>query len=232
VTATSVRPGAAPLLYLVTDRHATGARPLPEVIALALDGLGRIVPAGAVAVQLREKDLDARRLLELARPLRAVTAARGARLFINDRVDVALAVGADGVHLGGGALTVDDVHALGPGLAIAVSTHSVAEVVRHAADRRISFVVFGPVFETPSKRAHGPPLGLSALRAACATTAEVVAIGGVDPERAGACRAAGAAGIAVIRAVLAVPHPDRAAADFLERLKGLDSFSKPCTLPS
>ncbi|HEY4186166.1 MAG TPA: thiamine phosphate synthase [Polyangia bacterium] len=206
---------AAPLLYLVTDRHATRGRPLPEVIARALDGLpGSASVAGTVAVQLREKDLAARPLLALARALRAVTTARNVRLFINDRVDVALASGADGVHLGGGALTVEDVDALAPGLAIAASTHSVAEVIQRTAHPRISFVVFGPVFETPSKRAYGPPLGISALRAACATGARVVAIGGIDQDRGRACREAGAAGIGAIRAVLDVPHPDQATAGF------------------
>lgn len=205
----------APRLYLVTDRHATGGRPLVGVIAAALRGLrGRPFAPGAVAVQLREKDLPARELLALARELREVTSAGGARLFVNDRIDVALAADADGVHLGGRALTIDDVHAVAPGLQIAASTHSAAEAARRAGDPRVTFVVLGPIFETPSKRAFGPPLGLEALRAACATGAAVVAIGGIDAERARSCRAAGAAGTAVIRAVLGAPAPDRAIAGF------------------
>lgn len=86
-----------PRLYLITDRHATGGRPLRDVVAAALHGAGPA--ASQVAVQLREKDLPARALVELARELRAITTAAGAGLFINDRVDVALAVNADGVHL-------------------------------------------------------------------------------------------------------------------------------------
>jgi thiamine-phosphate pyrophosphorylase len=202
----------APQVYLVTDRRATNDRPLVDVVARALDGAGE--HAAAVAVQLREKDLDARPLLALARALRAVTAARGARLFVNDRVDVALASGADGVHLGTGALTGADVQAIAPRLEIAVSTHALAEVIRLRDASWLSFVVFGPVFETPSKQAYGPPLGVSALRQACATGASVVAIGGLDGERAGACRAVGVAGVAVIRAVLSAVDPGRATAGF------------------
>ena len=203
---------SAPQVYLITDRRATNDRPLAEVVARALDGAG--AHAGSVAVQLREKDLDPRALLALARALRAVTAAHGARLFVNDRVDVALASGADGVHLGAGALAGADVHAVAPGLEVAVSTHAVAEVIRLRDAPWLSFVVFGPVFETPSKRPYGPPLGVPALQQACATGASIVAIGGLDGERARACRAVGVAGVAVIRAILSTIDPGRAMAGF------------------
>jgi len=202
----------APRVYLITDRRATNGRPLVDVVARALDGAG--AHAASVAVQLREKDLDARALFALARALRAVTSQRGARLFVNDRVDVALACAADGVHLGGGALLAADVERIAPGLQLAISTHAVAEVSRHHDATRLSFMVFGPVFETPSKRPYGPPLGLTALRDACATGAPVLAIGGLDGERARACQAAGAAGVAVIRAVLSAVDPGRAMAGF------------------
>ena len=205
-------PQGAPRVYLITDRRATNGRPLVDVIARALDGAGAHAPA--VAVQLREKDLEARPLLDLARALRAITAGRGARLFVNDRIDVALATGADGVHLGGGALAAADVHAIAPGLDIAVSTHARADVLQQRDTSRLSFVVFGPVFETPSKRNYGPPVGLAALHDACATGVPVLALGGVDADRAPACRSAGAAGVAVIRAVLAADDPGRAMAGF------------------
>jgi thiamine-phosphate pyrophosphorylase len=218
VTAPTVAAAATtgpPRLYLVTDRDATGGRSLPAVLDVALGAVqtGALAP-GAVAVQLRDKDLNARDLLRLARELRAITAAHGVRLFVNGRIDVALAVGADGVHLGGGALPIDDVRAIGPGLQIAVSTHSGAEAMRWAADSRVCFVVLGPIFETPSKRAYGPPLGLEVLRTACATGARVIAIGGIDAARARECLAAGASGVAAIRAVLAASAPDRALTSF------------------
>jgi len=202
----------APLLYLITDRSATNGRPLVDVVGRALEGAG--AHARAVAVQLREKDLDGRALLQLARALREVTARYGTRLFVNDRVDVALASGADGVHLGGGALSPVDVQALAPGLQIAVSTHSATEAIQNRDAPWLSFLVFGPVFETPSKRAFGPPLGLSALRSACGEGLPVVAIGGLDGDRARACRQAGASGVAVIRAVFSAVDPGRATAGF------------------
>ena len=153
---------AAPRLYLITDRKATGGRALAEVVAAALTGIaGSGLDPGDVAVQLREKDLDGRALVDLARALRATTAAAGVRLFINDRIDVALAVGADGVHLGGTSLAPAEARAIAPALAIAVSTHGIADV-RAALDdpARIAFAVFGPIRDTPSKRGYGPPLGI------------------------------------------------------------------------
>jgi thiamine-phosphate pyrophosphorylase len=212
--------GAAPLVYLITDRHATQGRPLDEVIGQALRALPRAnLPPSAVAVQLREKDLDGRALLDLARRLRILTAAAGARLFVNDRVDVALAAGADGVHLGRGALAVDDVRAIAPELQIALATHSVDDVARAAADDRVSFVVFGPVFDTPSKRAYGPPLGLNLLRAAAASPVPVLAIGGVDRETISACLAAGASGVACIRPILGNGDPETALRGFFEAIE-------------
>jgi thiamine-phosphate pyrophosphorylase len=202
--------GSLPRLYLVTDRHATAGRPLAEVVRDALAG----VPPnarGAVAVQLREKELEGRALLALARELRAVTGAAGAALFVNDRVDVALAAGADGVHLGGRSLAPADVARVAPTLAMAVSTHSRAEVEAAArASRRhanLLFGVFGPVWDTPSKRAYGAPLGLEALRAAASLGLPLLALGGVTAARVAACRSAGAVGVACVRAVLAAQDP-------------------------
>jgi thiamine-phosphate pyrophosphorylase len=216
----------APRVYLITDRRAAAGRaqPLVDVVAAALGAL-RSLPrsaANAVAVQLREKDLPGGPLHELARALRSVTGDAGVRLFVNDRVDVALAAGADGVHLGGGALAVAEAHALGPGLEIAVSTHAAPEVIRAADDGRVSFVVFGPVWSTPSKRALGEPQGLEALRrAAGATSLPVLALGGVGDtvESVQQCRAAGAHGIACVRAVLAASDPAAALARILEALE-------------
>jgi len=190
-----VAAGAArvPRLVLVTDRRATQGRDLAAVVAAALD-------AGLPAVQLREKDLPGRALLALAERLRALTAARGALLLVNDRVDVAVAAGADGVHLGGGSMPVADARRLLPaGALVGVSAHDPAELSQCAGD----FAVFGPVFDTPSKRAFGPPQGLERLRAAVAASpVPVLAIGGVSAATARAVREAGAHGVAVIRAIL------------------------------
>ncbi len=206
----------APQLYLITDRHATRGRPLAVVVAAALHG----APPGdraKIAVQLREKDLSGRQSLELALELRVVTRHFGAQLFVNDRVDVALASGADGVHLGAGSLCVQDVRQIAPSLRIGVSTHSRADIEMAAAGGA-SFAVFGPVFETPSKRALGRPQGLESL-ASAAQTADglglpLVALGGVVPQNGAACLAAGAVGLACIRAVLSDPDPGAIVACF------------------
>jgi len=199
-----------PRLVLVTDRHATAGRDLVDVVAAALD-------AGLPAVQLREKDLPGRALLILAERLRQLTARAGALLLVNDRVDVAVAVGADGVHLGGGSLPADVARRLlPPGALVGVSTHAPAEAASATAD----FVFYGPVYATPSKAAFGPPQGLAALRqAAAAARVPVLAIGGVTAATVPATRAAGATGVAVIRAILSADDPALATRGLLQVLE-------------
>jgi len=210
---------AIPRLYLVTDRHATAGRALTDVVRAALAAAPHEA-AGDVAVQLREKDLDGRALTALAHELRALTRAAGAALYINDRVDVALAVGADGVHLGGRALSPGDVARVAPALAVAVSTHTRAEVEAAARSPNVRFAVFGPVWDTPSKRPYGPPVGLDALRQAAAVGLPLLALGGVTPVRVTEARAAGAAGVACIRAICSVDDPGAALAALLQAVDG------------
>jgi thiamine-phosphate pyrophosphorylase len=207
----------APALYVVTDRHATRGRPLAEVVARVLDGAARAgVSAGTVAIQLREKDLEARSLLDLARSLRALTARHGAALYVNDRADVALAAGADGVHLSGISLSPSEIAVIAPTLSIAISAHSPGEIARASAvaatkNANIRFAVLGPIFDTPSKHRYGAPLGLPALREAKKGALPVLAIGGVSLGNSRACIEAGAAGIACIRALLADENPEEIA---------------------
>lgn len=193
-------------VYLITDRHQTRGRPLTDCVEEALQG-------GVRAVQLRERDLGTRALLELARALRAITARHGAALLVNDRIDVALACAADGVHLPAHSFAVADARTLlGSDHLIGVSTHSPDDVAR-AARAGADFVVFGPVFDTPSKRPYGPPVGLPALgQAVAAATIPVYALGGVTQERVRELHPLGIAGVAVIRAVLASDDPAGAAA--------------------
>jgi thiamine-phosphate pyrophosphorylase len=194
------------LLTLVTDRHATGGRDLVDVVRAALD-------AGLPAVQLRDKDLDGGPLFALAERLRAETAARKAQLLINGRLDVALAVGADGVQLGAGAVSVTDARRLlPPDSLVGVSTHTAAEV---AAATGADFVIFGPVYATPGKSAVGPAALATAARVG---SVPVVAIGGITAAEVPALRAAGAAGVAVIRAILAAADPGAATRDLLAAL--------------
>lgn len=193
-------------LYLITDRHQVPAgRTLIETVEAALRG-------GVRAVQLREKDLPAAQLLPLAVELRALTNHYNARLLINDRVDVALAVAADGVHLGGHSLPPASVRRLlGPERLIGVSTHHLKEIAAAAASGA-DFVTFGPVFATPSKAGFGPPLGLDALRTACESSPiPVFALGGISAGGRPLLHACGAGRFAVISAIIAAPSPETAA---------------------
>ena len=196
-------------MYLVTDRHQTGGRDL-------LDVVGQALAAGVRAFQLREKDLPTRDLYHLAEKLLTKTRAAGAALLINDRVDVAMALSADGVHLTRRSLPHEESRQLlGQERLIGVSCHSLADV-REAVDGRADFVVLGPIFETPSKAAYGPPLTTALLREARATTGlPILAIGGIQEKRVPEVMAAGADGIAVISAVMAAPDPGQASADLL-----------------
>jgi thiamine-phosphate pyrophosphorylase len=192
---------AVPVVHLITDRRL--ASDLPARAAAALVAL----PAGLCAIQLREKDLGGRALLELARALRRVCDAAGQLLLVNDRLDVALAAGADGVHLPSAGLPPAEARRLlGPAALVGVSCHSTDDVAR-ARDGGASFATLSPLYDTPSKRAYGPPLGLEPLRTAAALGLPLVALGGLTPARAGEARAAGAAGVAVIRAWLDAPDP-------------------------
>jgi thiamine-phosphate pyrophosphorylase len=199
-------------LTLVTDRSQTRGRELTAVVAECLT-------AGLPAVQVREKDLGAADLATLCRPLRALTRGHGARLVVNDRVDVALAVGADGVQRTHASLAVDDIRAVaGRRLAIGASVHSLEDAL-DAERRGADWLVFGPVYDTPSKRRWGAPQGLGRLaKVTAAVRIPVVAIGGVTPERVGDVRAAGAAGVAAIAAILDTSSPGDATKRFLEML--------------
>jgi thiamine-phosphate pyrophosphorylase len=193
----------------VTDRRATAGRPLIEVVE-------RCLAAGLPAVQLREKDLAAGELLDLARALRGATARHGARLLVNDRVDVALAVAADGVQLPEAGLPPAVGRGLiGPDRLLGVSTHS-PEAVGAAGEAGADFVLFGPVYDTPSKRAFGEPRGPGSLAVACrGARVPVLAIGGVTAARVPELAGAGAAGVAVIRALLEAGDPAAATRELL-----------------
>ena len=199
-------------LTLVTDRTRTRGRELTTVVA-------ECVAAGLPAVQAREKDLGAADLAVLCRRLRELTRARGARLIVNDRVDVALAVGADAVQRTQASLPVDDIRRVaGSRLAIGASVHSLEDAI-DAELRGADWVVFGPVYDTPSKRRWGPPQGLERLaKAASAVRVPIVAIGGITPERVKDVRAAGATGVAAIAAILDTDSPADATRRFLDAL--------------
>lgn len=209
----SSRPAIDFGLYLITDRANCGGRSLLETVEQALQG-------GARAVQLREKDLSGRRLFDLACELRRLTTRYGARLFINDRIDVALAAEADGVHLGGESLPTGRVRALlGDSMLLGVSCHDLHSA-RSAQEGGADFITFGPVFYTPSKAAYGEPVGTDSLgEAARVLSIPVFALGGITKDTVPEVIAAGAAGIALISAVLAAPQPAEKTAALLALLR-------------
>jgi thiamine-phosphate pyrophosphorylase len=163
----------------------------------------RAIAAGVDWIQVREKNLDARPLEALVRAAVKISAGR-ARIFVNDRLDVALATGASGVHLGERSLPIARVASWRAAagrheLIIGESCHS-PEAARAAERSGADHVFFGPVFATPSKAAFGPPQGLDRLAIACeGARIPVIAIGGITESNTEACLAAGAAGIAAIR---------------------------------
>jgi thiamine-phosphate pyrophosphorylase len=159
----------------------------------------RAVSDGATVVQLRLKDTETAEVVATGEPMPAACRAAGVLFVVNDDVEAALRLGADGVHLGRGDAGAE--RALGAGLLLGLSASSVEEA-RAAAAAGASYVGAGPVWATPSKPDAGVPLGLEGLAAVCAAVAApVVAIGGVDASNAAECIRAGAAGVAVIRAV-------------------------------
>ncbi len=196
-------------VYLVSDRHQTGGRPLGPLIQQA-------VKAGIRAVQLRERDLSTRPLLALAEELQGHTRASGAALFVNDRGDLAMALGAEGVHLRSDSMPVGAARKLlGPERLIGVSTHSVEEVVK-AEGEGADFAVLGPVYETSSKLAYGSPLGLGPIeQAARRCRIPVFAIGGLTASRAREVRLAGAFGVAVISSILGAASVEIAVREML-----------------
>jgi thiamine-phosphate pyrophosphorylase len=179
------------LLYYITD----GRQLRGDLLA----AIHRALRAGVDWVQIREKDLSARKLFELTSAVMKLAPDAPPKIFVNTRADVALAAGAHGVHLPSGSVSAAEIRKLSsPGFVVGVSCHHTDEV-RRAASEGADFVVFGPVFETPSKQAYGPPKGLKKLEEACgAADIPVLALGGVGLGNAADCLAAGAAGIAGI----------------------------------
>ncbi|HEV2801038.1 MAG TPA: thiamine phosphate synthase [Pyrinomonadaceae bacterium] len=191
-----------PITYLVTDGRTTRDTSAASAEFTRLFALvGACVLARVSLVQLREKQMRPRVLYELTRRAADLTRGSQTRLLVNDRADIALAAGADGVHLTSRSLDPLVVRNIAPrDFLIGVSTHTLAEA-RAAAANDADFAVFGPIFDTPSKEAYGSPLGLEQLRAAAHALKPfpLIAIGGITRERITQVVASGARGIAAIR---------------------------------
>jgi len=188
-------------LYLITDRQLTGGRDLCAVVEQALDG-------GVKAIQLREKDLDGKELFALADKLSMLCQRYSAELFINDRIDVALAVDAAGVQLGKTSLPIDAARRLlGAEKLIGYSAHSPTEA-QAAAQDGVDFILFGPVYLTSSKASFGAPQGLAQLRDVVAqVTLPVYAIGGIKDENLLETMKTGSQGVALISAIIGAENP-------------------------
>lgn len=188
-------------LYLITDRNQTGSLRLTDVVEEALKG-------GVRGVQLREKDLSSRELYELAYELRKLTNKYSARLIINDRVDVAMAVDADGVHLGLNSLPIHRVRRLiGDDRLIGLSCHNQVNAIM-AQEKGADFITFGPVYYTPSKAQYGKPVGVDRLEIVShLLEIPVFALGGIKRDNIHEVVAAGASGISLVSAIIASDDP-------------------------
>lgn len=196
-------------LYLITDRRQVKGGDLIQALDEALQ-------AGVRAVQLREKDIFSREMYELAFELRKLTARYEAKLIINDRADVALAVDADGVHLGGDSIPLHRVRRiLGPEKLIGVSCHNQVSAIT-AQENGADFITFGPLFHTPSKAQYGDPVGLEKLETvASLLQIPVFGLGGIKYDHIPLVLKTGAHGVGMISAILASESPAASAAEII-----------------
>jgi len=200
-------------LYLITDRKlVTHYASLITAVEEALKG-------GVKAVQLREKDLGTRELLDMAYTMRKLTGRYNAKLFINDRVDIALSVEADGVHLGQNSMPTYAVRKIAKDkLMIGVSAHSIEEA-KQAEEGGADFITLGPVYKTPSKLKYGQPLGVDIIRKTKAEISiPVFAIGGIKKDRIKEVMDAGAGGIALISGILGAENIEEKTEEFMKLL--------------
>jgi len=226
-------------LCYVTDRRLVGRELPPGAASIhnLLKQIERAAIAGIDCVQIREKDLTARELLDLtcravavvstaanSRPRPNAPMSVSTRVLVNDRIDVAIAAGAAGVHLGGGSVPVGEVVRwcragnAPPDFLVGASCHGLDEIIE-AKRAGANYIFFGPVYETPSKISFGTPQGIERLAEACRRVRmPILAIGGINEENAGACLRAGAAGIAAIR-LFQQPPNDAALSRIVSRLR-------------
>lgn len=202
-------------LYLVTDRSLALGRATVNIVQAAIAG-------GVTCVQLREKHADTRAFLEEARALKALLDALEANipLLINDRLDVALAIGADGVHLGQSDMPLADARRLlGAAMLIGISAESVEDALRAEAEGA-DYIGISPVFATSTKADIAPPLGLEGIRRIrAAVSLPLVAIGGIHQENAQAVIRAGADGVAVVSAIVSAACPRSAATALKQQIQ-------------
>ncbi len=200
-------------VYLITDRKHCPENRLLNNLEAALKG-------GVRDLQLREKDLPLKDLHSLAVVLKQMTERYGARLYINDRVDIALMVGADGVHLPENGMPANEVKACYPHLLVGVSTHSL-DGAKQAKKDGADFITFSPIFETPSKMKYGPAQGLEALRTVCQeVTLPVLGLGGISKDRVSTVLDQGAHGVALISGIWNGPDIKQESFEYMQFFEG------------
>lgn len=192
-------------VYVITDRRIAGGRSILDVVRAAIQG-------GATVVQLREKTTTTREMVELGQALHEITHQTGVPLIVNDRLDVALAIDAEGVHVGHDDMPVALARQLiGPDRILGMSPETLAEA-RHAERDGADYLGVGDVYGTPTKPDAGTPIGVEGLAGVIrAVSIPVVAVGGITLDNAGSVIEAGAAGVAVISVIVGAPDPEAAA---------------------
>jgi len=210
----AARPHSLSGLYIILDPSVCPTRPLVEVLTVAAE-------AGAPLFQYRNKAASMKEAYGEALALRQAAAKAGVLFIVNDRCDLALAVDADGVHLGQGDLPLDLARrVMGPDKLIGISTHNLDQV-RDATAGKPDYLGFGAIFKPGSKQDHDPVVGLEGLRAMRRLTSlPVFAIGGIQIDQAGEVMRAGANGVAVISAILKAPNISHAVNAFLAQVPG------------
>ena len=198
-------------LMVITDRKLTGKQKFQKVIRVAC-------ASGIKAVQLREKDLDSKSLLLLAKEMKNITAKNKAALIINDRLDIAMLCGAAGIQVPVNGLTINAIKTTQNKLLAGKSIHSVNDAVKAEKDG-YDYLLFGPVFRTVKKIKYGKPQGLKNLKEICGKVkTPVFAVGGINPVRAKKCIDAGAYGVAVISALMKSKNIKKTVSEFKSSL--------------
>ena len=200
-------------VYLITDLKRIGKDRFLSAVEEALQG-------GVRALQIREKDLNPNDLLAMALEVKPLVQHYHAKLFINDRADIAVMAGADGVHLTETSIQAREIKNSFPDLIVGVSTHSI-EGARRAETQGADFITFSPIYETPSKANYGPPQGLDLLRQATqAVRLPVLALGGITLHRVPECLEQGAFGVAVISGIWDSTHIKQQSSEYTQNFGG------------
>ena len=200
-------------VYLISDRMRVGKSQFLTAVEEALQG-------GIRALQIREKDLASKDLLALAQEVKTLTQRYNAKLFINDRADIAVMAGADGVHLTEASVQTCEVKNNFPDLIVGVSTHSL-EGARLAETQGADFITFSPIYDTPSKAGYGSPQGLSLLRQVTqAVHLPVLALGGITLHRVSECLQQGAFGVAMISDIWDSTYIKQQSSEYIQNFGG------------